>query len=118
MDTAAIKETTRAESVRNNNAEFEQRKITLESTPRLVTLGTHNSCNAKCIFCLEGRYDRFNLQLYKDFFEARMGRYIKNAEKVTFTGFGEILWVPGIEEFLDYINETLPETWKIFTTNA
>ncbi|MFI5347968.1 MAG: radical SAM/SPASM domain-containing protein [Elusimicrobiota bacterium] len=101
-----------------NNAEFERREITLKSTPRLVTLGTHNSCNAKCIFCLEGRYDRFSLELYKNFFEAKMGRYIKNAEKVTFTGFGEILWVPGIEEFLDHINETLPDAWKIFTTNA
>ncbi len=108
----------REANVRLNNEEFQARRLELASTPRLVTLGTHNACNAKCVFCLEGSYSRFSLQIYKDFFEARMGRYIKNAEKVTFTGFGEILWVPGIEEFLDYINETIPETWKIFTTNA
>ncbi|MFI5350536.1 MAG: SPASM domain-containing protein, partial [Elusimicrobiota bacterium] len=67
---------------------------------------------------LESRYSRFDLQLYKDFFESKMGNYIRNAEKVTFTGWGEILWIPGIEEFLDYINETIPEVEKIFTTNA
>lgn len=108
----------RAENIELNNREFLDRALELKSWPRLVTLGTHNSCNAKCIFCLEGNYQRFSLQLYKDFFEAKMGPYIRNAEKVTFTGFGEILWVPGIEDFLDYINETLPDQWKIFTTNA
>jgi len=110
--------TKRALNVALNYREFEQRKDKLFSTPRLVTLGTHNACNAKCVFCLEGKYSRFSLDLYKNFFEARMGHFIRGAEKVTFTGFGEILWVPGIEEFLDYINETLPETEKIFTTNG
>ncbi len=108
----------RALNVALNYREFEQRKDKLFSTPRLVTLGTHNACNAKCVFCLEGKYSRFSLDLYKNFFEAKMGHFIRGAEKVTFTGFGEILWVPGIEEFLDYINETLPETEKIFTTNG
>jgi MoaA/NifB/PqqE/SkfB family radical SAM enzyme len=88
------------------------------STPRHITLGTHNACNAKCIFCLEGNYTRFSLELYKKFFEGKMGHFIRNAESLTFTGFGEILYVPGIESFLDYINETLPNTKKIFTTNG
>lgn len=101
-----------------NNREFADRRLELASTPRLVTLGTHNACNAKCVFCLEGSYSRFSLDLYKEFFEARMGKYIHQAEKVTFTGFGEILWIPGIEEFLDYINATIPDAWKIFTTNG
>lgn len=101
-----------------NDKEFQARKDKLFSTPRFVTLGTHNACNAKCVFCLEGRYSRFDLEEYKRFFEARMGDFIAGAEKVTFTGFGEILWVPGIEEFLDYLNERLPETEKIFTTNG
>jgi MoaA/NifB/PqqE/SkfB family radical SAM enzyme len=108
----------RVDNVALNNLEFAERKIELRSTPRLVVLGTHNACNAKCIFCLESRYSRFDLQLYKDFFESKMGSYIRNAEKVTFTGWGEILWIPGIEEFLDYINETIPDVEKIFTTNA
>ncbi|MBI3547477.1 MAG: radical SAM protein [Elusimicrobia bacterium] len=110
--------TERVLNVALNQQEFESRKEKLFSTPRYVTLGTHNACNAKCVFCLEGKYSRFTLDLYKNFFEKRMGRFIRSAEKVTFTGFGEILWVPGIEEFLDYINETLPETEKIFTTNG
>jgi len=118
MDSSVAPNDARDVNISLNNKEFESRAITLESTPRLVTLGTHNSCNAKCVFCLEGSYQRFSLELYKKYFEAKMLPYIKNAEKVTFTGFGEVLWVPGIEEFLDYINETIPNAWKIFTTNA
>lgn len=101
-----------------NEREFEAGAERAASTPRHITLGTHNACNAKCVFCLEGSYTRFSLALYKEFFEGRMGHFIRNAESLTFTGFGEILWVPGIEEFLDYINETLPRTKKIFTTNG
>lgn len=115
---AAPKYSRRELNVALNESEFQARKIKLFSTPRYVTLGTHNACNAKCVFCLEGKYDRFTLAQYKEFFERRMGHYIKNAEKVTFTGFGEILWVPGIEEILDYLNETIPDTEKIFTTNG
>ncbi len=101
-----------------NEKEFAEGRPKLFSTPKLVTLGVHNACNAQCVFCLEGSYARFNMDIYRKFFEARMGHFIRGAEKVTFTGFGEILWVPGIEEFLDYLNETLPETEKIFTTNG
>lgn len=108
----------RAMNVALNDSEFKAMKQKLFSTPKYVTLGTHNACNAKCVFCLEGKYDRFTLAQYKEFFEKRMGHYIKGAEKVTFTGFGEILWVPGIEQILDYLNETIPETEKIFTTNG
>ena len=108
----------RSPNVELNLREFEEGSEVLASTPRDVTLGTHNACNAKCVFCLEGDYSRFNLELYKNFFEAKMGHIIRGAESVTFTGFGEILWVPGIEEFLDYINETLPDVKKIFTTNG
>lgn len=101
-----------------NQAEFEAGVERAASTPRHITLGTHNACNAKCVFCLEGSYTRFSLALYKEFFEGKMGHFIRNAESLTFTGFGEILWVPEIEHFLDYINETLPRTKKIFTTNG
>jgi MoaA/NifB/PqqE/SkfB family radical SAM enzyme len=118
LDSQAEPKDQRHANIGLNAGEFEERKLTLESTPKLVTLGTHNACNAKCVFCLEGSYSRFSLDIYKEFFEARMARYIHNAEKVTFTGFGELLWIPGIEEFLDYINETIPNVWKIFTTNG
>lgn len=90
----------------------------LSSSPRHITLGTHNACNARCTFCLEGRYQRFDLELYKEFFEAKLGRYLDAAETVTFTGFGEVLWVPGIETFLDHINRALPHVKKVWTTNG
>lgn len=118
MDAPEAASDPRTDNVALNDLEFAERRLELRSTPRSVVLGTHNSCNAKCIFCLESRFNRFDLQLYKDFFESKMGNYIRNAEQVTFTGWGEILWIPGIEEFLDYINETIPDVLKIFTTNA
>lgn len=101
-----------------NEKEHDERLSVLTSTPKLVTLGTHNSCNAKCVFCLEGAYPRFTLDRYKEFFEGRMGRFIRQAEKVTFTGFGEVLLVQDALAFLDYVNDTIPDIWKIFTTNG
>lgn len=101
-----------------NRREHEEGHVWLSSTPREITLGTHNACNAKCVFCLEGRYSRFSLELYKEFFEAKLGHYLSRAETVTFTGFGELLWVPGIEEFLDHVNRSLPDARKIVTTNG
>lgn len=118
MKALLFSEAERWANIRQNLREFESGNTRLGSTPRLVTLGAHNSCNAQCIFCLEGKYERFTLKLYRDFFENRMGHFIRQAEKVTFTGFGEILWIPGVEEFLGYLNETIPETEKIFTTNG
>lgn len=115
---AALERLSREESVARNLAETSARRTTLSAPPRLVTLGTHNSCNAKCVFCLEGKYPRFDLALYRNFFEGKMGHFIRQAEKVTFTGFGEVLWIPEVLAFLDYLNETIPETWKIFTTNG
>ncbi len=90
----------------------------LRSTPVLVTLGAHQACNARCIFCPEGDYPRFTLETYRDFFEVRMGSFLRNAQKITFTGFGELLLMPKAEAFLDYINRSLPETEKILTTNG
>lgn len=115
---APLERLPREESVARNLAELSARRTVLTAPPRLVTFGTHNSCNAKCVFCLEGEYPRFDLPLYKRFFEGKMGHFIRQAEKATFTGFGEVLWVPDAAAFLDYLNETIPETWKIFTTNG
>lgn len=117
-DPRGVRRLPREESMRLNISELRERKSALTAPPRLLTLGTHNSCNAKCVFCLEGRYVRSSLRLYKSFFEGKMGHFIRQAEKVTFTGFGEVLWLPDTREFLDYLNETIPETWKIFTTNG
>jgi len=88
------------------------------ATPVSITLGTHNACNAKCIFCMEGRFGGFGLDFYKEFFEKKLGPYLAEAEQITFTGFGETLLLPDIAPFLDHLNRTLPNTKKIFTTNG
>ncbi len=101
-----------------NRLEFEKRKVVLASTPEVVNIGAHNHCNAKCIWCLSGDYKVFELSLYKDFFEAKLGPVIRTSRHVSFVGFGEILWLPGIEQFLEYLNQSIPDVVKQFTTNG
>ncbi|MBI5239735.1 MAG: radical SAM protein, partial [Elusimicrobia bacterium] len=108
----------REESVARNREELAQRRVTLSAPPRLVTLGAHAGCNARCVFCPPESFPRFDLGRYQEFFEGRMGHFIRQAEKVTFTGYGEVLWSSDAVALLDYLNETIPETWKIFTTNG
>jgi len=116
--TTALKRLPREESIELNREELEARLERLSAPPRLLTLGTHNACNARCLFCPPNSFPRFDLGIYKDFFEGRMGHFIRQAEKVTFTGYGEVLLTPDAGELLDYLNRTIPETWKIFTTNG
>lgn len=101
-----------------NSYESSHGKTILTSTPQYVTIGTHYRCNADCVFCLGGDYPHFTLAIYKDLFEKKMGHVLRNANHVGFCGFGETLLMPGIEEFLDHLNATLPDNDKAFTTNG
>ena len=108
----------RLRNIELNEKEFSDRALVLESTPRFVTLGTHWKCNAACIFCQQDNLPAFHPDIYKSLFEEKLGTALRGAEKISFVGFGEILLMPGIAEFLDKINGLLPDTWKIFTTNG
>jgi len=101
-----------------NKLEFTKRKIKLDSTPEVVAVGAHNKCNGRCIFCTHDNFPPFDFDVYKDFFERKIGRVIRNARHVSFVGFGEVLLLPKVEEFLDYLNDTIPEVVKQFTTNG
>lgn len=101
-----------------NNLEIAKGKIKLTSTPQYITIGAHYKCNANCIFCLGGNYPEFNLDIYRERFEPKILHVMKNAESVGFCGYGEILLMPGIIEFLDHINRMLPGINKVFTTNG
>lgn len=101
-----------------NNFEYELGRASLESTPEGVGIGAHYGCNARCVFCLGGKHGDFSLQRYKDFFEQKIGRAISAARYLNLCGFGELLLMPGIEEFIDYLNNTIPTVNKIYTTNG
>lgn len=101
-----------------NDFEYSLGKISLESTPEGVGIGAHYNCNAKCAFCLGGKFKLFSLERYREFFEPRLNPIISKARYVSLCGFGELLLMPGIEKFLDYINGKIPNTIKIFTTNG
>ncbi|MFC2061732.1 radical SAM/SPASM domain-containing protein [Elusimicrobiota bacterium] len=101
-----------------NNSIEDKQEIYLQSTPQYITIGTHFKCNADCVFCLGGDYPEFNIDIYKNFFEKKLGDVLRNAQHVGFCGMGEILLMPGIASFLDHINSTLEHQIKNFTTNG
>ena len=108
--------------VEKNNAinlrEIEARQRKLDSTPKYITIGAHYACNANCVFCLGGDFSPFSLARYKEFFEIKLCLVLQKATNVGFCGFGEVLLMPEILDFLDYINEKLPLQCKTFTTNG
>lgn len=101
-----------------NDFEYALGKVILDSTPEGVGIGAHHLCKANCIFCLGGKPKLFSLERYKEFFEQKLMSVINKARYVNLCGFGELLSMPGIEEFIDYINERIPYANKIFTTNG
>ena len=50
-----VRHVDREQSIEVNLKELESRSSVLTASPRLVTLGTHNSCNAKCVFSVANR---------------------------------------------------------------
>jgi MoaA/NifB/PqqE/SkfB family radical SAM enzyme len=102
-----------------NTLEYEKQKTKLSSLPKFVTIGAHWKCNANCKFCLGGgKYPNFSIENYKKFFEPALGNVLKTARRVGFHGYGETLLYPRITEFFNYINKTLPNAVKLFTTNG
>ncbi|NLB35264.1 MAG: hypothetical protein GX817_05560 [Elusimicrobia bacterium] len=96
-----------------------KRNIILSETPSYITIGAHYKCNADCIFCLGGDYPDFSLEFYKSFFEKKLLDVMRAADHVGFCGMGEVLLMPKLLEFLDYVNrESLPDVTKVFTTNG
>jgi len=108
----------RIPNVALNNEEFNDKKIILNSKPQGITIGANYKCNASCLFCLGGEYKPFSLKLYKNYFEARLNGMIREADYISFCGMGEVLLVPDVKNFLEYINTTLPDKNKILTTNG
>jgi len=101
-----------------NEREFKKGKIILDSFPQGIGIGAHFSCNAKCKFCQGGNYPNFNLGIYKNFIESKLKHVLPKAEYVNFCGYGELLLMPEIEKFFDYLNQTIPNKRKIITTNG
>jgi radical SAM superfamily enzyme YgiQ (UPF0313 family) len=108
----------REKNLMRNDEEFSARRLVLGSTPRHVTIGAHMTCNARCVFCQKDTLPLFSFKIYKEVFERKMASFLTSAEKVSFVGFGELLLMPEIRDFLAHLNRTLPDTCKIITTNG
>ncbi|NQT75663.1 MAG: glycosyltransferase [Candidatus Omnitrophica bacterium] len=101
-----------------NEREYRLGKIDLESTPQGIGIGAHWKCDANCVFCLGGHPRLFDLNTYNQFFERRLFNVLPKAEFINLCGFGELLLMPRCDEFLDYMNKSLPFSNKILTTNG
>ncbi len=101
-----------------NAFEINKKITVLGSVPRNIGIGAHFFCNADCIFCLGGNYPSFTVERYKQFFEEKLKGVLDKSENVDFHGYGELLLMPDINNFLRYINKTLPEQFKTFFTNG
>ena len=117
-DSEQTKEIVQQKNISLNDVECSSAKIILDSTPQGIGIGAHYQCNAKCVFCLGGAHQNFSLDIYQKFFELKLKSALPKAKYVNFCGFGELLMMPGIEKFLNYINEKLPYTNKVLTTNG
>jgi len=101
-----------------NAFEINKEITVLGSVPRNIGIGAHFFCNANCTFCLGGHYPSFTFERYKCFFEEKLKGVLDKAENVDFHGYGELLLMPEINNFLKYVNKTLPEQFKTFFTNG
>ncbi|MDD5021733.1 MAG: radical SAM protein [Endomicrobiaceae bacterium] len=101
-----------------NNFEINKSAVVLSSIPKNIGIGAHFFCNAKCIFCLGGKYPQFSIDRYKIFFEEKLKDILIKAENVDFHGYGELLLMPDINSFIKRINKTLPNQKKTFFTNG
>jgi len=102
-----------------NNNEYSAHQVKLQSTPPNVILCTSYKCNMKCIFCVErGKEPDFSLDIDRNLFENKLGDIIEKATHVFFGGWGEILLSSEAEDFVDHLNNTIPEVTKSFTTDG
>ncbi|MBR3628098.1 MAG: radical SAM protein [Elusimicrobia bacterium] len=101
-----------------NKFELLKGKTILKSVPTTIGVGTHFFCNAKCVFCLGGKYPNFSFNGYKSFFEKNLTAVLKKALNVDFHGYGEFLLMPNINKFLKYIDKKIPNQTKTFFTNG
>jgi radical SAM superfamily enzyme YgiQ (UPF0313 family)/MoaA/NifB/PqqE/SkfB family radical SAM enzyme len=104
---------------KQNDREFGGGKLILESFPKLFFFEINGPCNSHCAFCPRSQnYELFNMRNYRTRFEDKLSIYLSKAEKITFSGWGELLLLPDAKEILEYFDENYPHAIKEFYTNG
>lgn len=102
-----------------NDAEFSDRKLVLNSTPKQFFIKINGLSPYKFIFDRQdSNYDLFSLKTFCSRFEERILPVMSEAEKVIFSGNGEFLLLDEAEAILDYFDKKLPNPTKVFTTTG
>ena len=103
---------------RLNEKEFAERRVTLESYPRLVFVQMDAPCNQDCLFCSRPRsYGYFSLDEFRDKFGSKLEEAFNRAERLLLTGSGELLFLPEAKKNLSYFN-SFSSSEKMFATNG
>ena len=107
------------DNLKLNDAEYSDKKIVLNSTPKAFFLQISGPCNAHCTFCSRGNdYEIFNLDTFRERFEEKLYYTPKRAQQIVLTGSGEYLLLPQAAEILDYFDTFFPHVEKMFSTNG
>jgi MoaA/NifB/PqqE/SkfB family radical SAM enzyme len=102
-----------------NDAEFSDRKLVLNSTPKQFFIKINGPSPYRFIFDRQdGDYDLFSLKTFRSRFEEKIMPFMSKAEEVIFSGNGEFLLFDEAENILDYFDKNLPCSTKVFTTTG
>lgn len=87
------------------------------SFPAYITIDATNVCNAHCVFCKQIRPPMLTPR-HLDFLLGKMEHVIPKARELAFVGWGELLLMPGIVEYLESLNRRFPDTLKKIVTHG
>jgi len=101
-----------------NRAEYEKRKIHLDSFPESVFIQMDAPCNHDCVFCSRPEnYPFFDIDSFRRDFGETLEPVFENVSRINLTGSGELLFLPEARRSLEYFNG-FSHAGKMFATNG
>jgi MoaA/NifB/PqqE/SkfB family radical SAM enzyme len=102
-----------------NDEEYQTKKILLKSSPREFIFQVNSPSYSNSVFSPSKQsYEPFDLELFRRRFEERIFYYVARADSVIFSGSGEFLLFPDIENILDYFDDNFPHIEKAIYTDG
>jgi len=102
-----------------NDAEFNNRKLVLNSTPKQFFIEANGSFSYAFIFDEQNRdCDLFSLKVFRARFEEKVMPFMAKAEEIIFFGDGEFLLFDKSEDVLEYFDKKLPNQTKVFASKG
>jgi len=104
---------------RLNDAEFNDRKLILNSVPMRFFIEVNGPYIYNFVFDRDNAdYDLFSLKAFRSRFEEKIVQVMSKAGEIIFFGNGEFLLLDEAENILDYFDNNLAGSTKIFSTKG